>query len=331
MWAFIFIFSAWILMLFLGVNLWIVGAVAGAFACVSLALMGIIFSRMPRVNMFGLCWKSPVPAGLRPYPVFASAAVILGERYRHAVALDQRQPAPVLWSLSRVFDRRGSNIERKVDLMDRRFPSKKFKSEMVYRLKVMPVLFLITALLACLLEWWLNPYRMEDRLLGNESSGRRVIASNGTGPGGKSSETGNSESASQPGASSATDSSSPNAKSEEKVDKESTGGSEGGGTGQGKGDPNHTPEMRKEPVPLPDFPSRETPMVKLELPAVGPGEGSDEEPGQDKTDKSKAGRRPPPPATFKTGSQDRDAFKPDQVIPNWIWALIPPKNPDKIK
>ncbi|NIM17892.1 MAG: hypothetical protein GTO45_10255 [Candidatus Aminicenantes bacterium] len=150
-WALVGSISIWGLLMLFGPYPWVIIFSAGALACTCFALIGVFIIKYKKRQMLGLCWQSPIPDGLPNFWDRAAAAMILRERYEYAAEHDQKQPTPVLWSISRVFDRSiNHGVERKVDLMDRGFPTKKLKSEGKHRIKVLLVLFLVTAALAAL-------------------------------------------------------------------------------------------------------------------------------------------------------------------------------------
>jgi len=150
-WALAGSLFTWVLLTLFGPVLWVMIFSAGALACTCFALTGIFIAG--KRKMLGLCWQSPVPDGLPDFWSRAGAAVILRERYEYAAKHDQQKHMPVLWSISRVFDRAPTGgADRKVELMQAGsgFLSAKLKKEWLHRFKVLFVLFWVTAALAAL-------------------------------------------------------------------------------------------------------------------------------------------------------------------------------------
>lgn len=137
------------LLIVFGPRSWVLVLCAGALTCAVFSLLGLL--RMKKRQMMGLCWQSPVPFNLENLLDRTAATMILNERFEFAADHDQKQSTPLLWSLSRIFDRRETGgVFRKLDLMGRDFPKRKMKQEWWQRLKIMLLLFLSTSVLAAL-------------------------------------------------------------------------------------------------------------------------------------------------------------------------------------
>lgn len=137
------------LLLAFGPRTWVLALIAGTLACAMFSLLGLL--RIKRRQMMGLCWQSPVPFNLTDWLDRTAATMILPQRFEYAADHDQKQPTPVLWSISRIFDRgETGGTHRKLDLMDRNLPKKKMKMEWWQRTKIMALLFLATSILAAL-------------------------------------------------------------------------------------------------------------------------------------------------------------------------------------
>lgn len=150
-WAFGGCLFIWGIFKLYGFRWWVMVFSAGALACSCFALTGIFLIR--QWNMLGLCWQSSIPDGLGNFWARAGAALILRERYEYAAKQDQRQHTPLLWSISRIFNRANAGgANRGIDLLESRrgFLSKKLKKEWWSRLKILLVLFWVTAALAVL-------------------------------------------------------------------------------------------------------------------------------------------------------------------------------------
>jgi hypothetical protein len=155
-WAFIGSLFLWGMIKLFGYKPWVMIFNAAALACTCFALIGIFIIRQRK--MLGLCWQSAIPAGLDNFWARAAATMILRERYEYAAEHDQKQPTPLLWSISRVFNRsKSGGADRGIDLLEPRptFLAEKFKKECMHRFKVLLVLFWATALLAAL-PWMLG-------------------------------------------------------------------------------------------------------------------------------------------------------------------------------
>jgi len=150
-WAVTAVYISLGLSLFFGFRLWIVVLSTGTISCTFFALTGALLFH--RRQMLGLCWQSNVPDGLKNFWAKAGAGLILWERYEIAAEKDQQQPTPVLWSISRIFNREKSGgADRALDLLvpRRNFISRQFKKERHHRLLVLAVLFSITVILSAL-------------------------------------------------------------------------------------------------------------------------------------------------------------------------------------
>lgn len=148
-WAFAATMSTWLLLIIFGPRGWVMIFSAGAWACLLFVFAGIFISRS--YKMLGLCWQSTVPDGLDNFWQRTGSAIILYLRYENAVLLDQKQRTPLLWSISRIYDRKTSGgALRGVDLMNPSLPAQKMKSESIHRLKALAVLFTVTIVLAAL-------------------------------------------------------------------------------------------------------------------------------------------------------------------------------------
>jgi hypothetical protein len=468
-WALMGSVLIWGLFTLFGFNPWVLIFSAGALACTCFALTGIFFIRFKKRSMLGLCWQSPIPDGLANFWDHAAATMILRDRYEYAAEYDQEQPTPVLWSISRVFDRsENKSAERRVDLMERDSPKKKLKSEGMHRLKVLPVLFLVTAVLAVLPgllgltpppwdrvpEGWpsaKNPQtttgkqnqnqeqKQEGKKKGKQEGksnqgqgqnqdqgqkqegkekgkqeGKSDQGQNQQGQGqeqkqegkekgkqeGKSdrgqgqeqkqegkeegkqkgkSDQGQGQEQKQEGkgegkqegksGESRKDQKETGESGEKQQQKGSTGKGESGkteagksgdqegsgsdresgskeggdreqegsrtpgegGTKQGLGDPNHVPETLPEPEPIPEFPSRDTEMVTLDLPTLTPTAGKGEPPKEKGEPGTEQKKQPAPTTGFKEGRQDPRISKPDQFLPNWIRMLMKTTKDNKSK
>jgi hypothetical protein len=150
-WAFIGSFFIWGVFKLFGFKPWVMIFSAGALACTCFALIGTFLVRQR--EMLGLCWQSSIPDGLANFWARAGATMILRERYEYAVQHDQKQHTPLLWSISRIFNRsKTGGADRGIDLLEPRptFLAKKLKKEWLHRFKVLLVLFWVTAALAAL-------------------------------------------------------------------------------------------------------------------------------------------------------------------------------------
>jgi len=150
-WAFIGSLFIWGVFKLFGFKPWVMIFNAAALACTCFALIGIFLIR--KREMLGLCWQSTIPDGLANFWDRAAATMILRERYEYAAEQDQKQHTPLLWSISRIFNRsKAGGADRGIDLIEPRpaFLAKKSKKEWLHRLKVLLVLFCVTAALAAI-------------------------------------------------------------------------------------------------------------------------------------------------------------------------------------
>jgi hypothetical protein len=150
-WAFTGSIFIWGVFKLFGFKPWVMIFSAGALACTCFALIGTFLIRQR--EMLGLCWQSAIPDGLANFWARAGATMILRERYEYAVENDQKQHTPLLWSISRIFNRsKAGGADRGIDLLEPRptFLAKKLKKEWLHRFKVLLVLFCVTAALAAL-------------------------------------------------------------------------------------------------------------------------------------------------------------------------------------
>jgi MFS family permease len=150
-WAFAGSFFIWGVFKLFGFKPWVMIFSAGALACTCFALIGTFLIRQR--EMLGLCWQSSIPDGLGNFWARAGATMILKERYEYAAEHDQKQHTPLLWSISRIFNRsKAGGADRGIDLIESPpgFLAKKLKKEWLHRFKVLLVLFLVTAALAAL-------------------------------------------------------------------------------------------------------------------------------------------------------------------------------------
>lgn len=145
LWVLIFFFLSWGFIRFFGPQTWVIYFNAGALACGLYGLTGILITRHP--HMLALCWKSPVPDGLNNFWDDAGATIILRDRYETAAQMDQKKSTPLLWSISRIFDRSNpGGADRSINLIDKN-RRQRFKIESIHRFKVLSMLFVFTVLL----------------------------------------------------------------------------------------------------------------------------------------------------------------------------------------
>ena len=150
-WAFIGSLLIWGMFKLFGFKPWVMIFSAAVLACTCFALIGTFLIRQRK--MLGLCWQSAIPDGLANFWARAAATMILRERYEYAAEHDQKQHTPLLWSISRIFNRsKAGGADRGIDLLESRptFLAEKLKKEWLHRFKVLLVLFWITAALAAL-------------------------------------------------------------------------------------------------------------------------------------------------------------------------------------
>jgi hypothetical protein len=140
---------ALVLLFFFGPQFEVMAVGAGALACTSFVLSGLIIAGESRT--LGLCWQSSVPRSETNWVRFTGAAVFLRQRYENALREDQKKSEPVLWGISRVLERAGSGgADRPVDLMSS--PATTRKSEFSYRAKVLVPIFIVTVLFSFFLR-----------------------------------------------------------------------------------------------------------------------------------------------------------------------------------
>ncbi len=148
-WAFTASFAIWGLFRVFGPRGWVMICGAGAFACTGFAIFGTFISG--KKKMLGLCWSSSIPDGIKTFWDHTGATFILHCRYQQAVQRDQKQTYPLIWAISRVYDRTASGgAQRGVELWHPGLPRQMFKKEWQHRAKVLASLFGVTVALAVL-------------------------------------------------------------------------------------------------------------------------------------------------------------------------------------
>lgn len=149
LWAFGFSLITVILLLLFGPTFEVMAVAAGALACIIFSVAGFLIGTGTRT--LGLCWQSPVPRGVGNWWDYVGTAIILRERYEHAVLHDQNRDEPVLWGISRVLELASNGgANRAKDLMAS--PATTIKSEWFHRFKVLIPVFFVTVLLVFILR-----------------------------------------------------------------------------------------------------------------------------------------------------------------------------------
>jgi hypothetical protein len=149
LWAFGFSLITVILLLLFGPTFEVMAVAAGALACIIFSVAGFLIGTGTRT--LGLCWQSTVPRGVGNWWDYVGTAIILRERYEHAVQHDQNRDEPVLWGISRVLELASNGgANRAKDLMAS--PATTIRREWFHRFKVLIPVFIVTVLLVFILR-----------------------------------------------------------------------------------------------------------------------------------------------------------------------------------